>query len=147
MSEEKINLTIKVNKQIFDRVNDVVNYRNLALKFENQIEFEVGNVDDFIIGAVKEALNEAELFSYNPSKPELQNQDRRPIKNSIKFYLQKHKIKQIELSQATGIERGNLSSILNNNITPSLDAFLRIWGALGFPPINEIIYREEIEDD
>jgi transcriptional regulator with XRE-family HTH domain len=52
-----------------------------------------------------------------------------------------------DLSELTNIHAGNISIILSNRSQPSLDYFLRIWIALGCPPLNQCLYREIDEED
>ncbi len=48
-------------------------------------------------------------------------------------------------SEITKIEPSNISLIFRNKNQPSLDYFLRIWIALGCPPISDCLYREIAE--
>jgi transcriptional regulator with XRE-family HTH domain len=49
------------------------------------------------------------------------------------------------LAEKTNIDPANVSIILNNRSQPSLDYFLRLWIALGCPPINECLSRTDDE--
>jgi DNA-binding Xre family transcriptional regulator len=66
------------------------------------------------------------------------------IKNNIKKIMKDQKITQKELSEMTGIDKSNLSIYMNNKSQPSIEFFLRIWHALDYPPLTEILYREKI---
>jgi DNA-binding Xre family transcriptional regulator len=65
------------------------------------------------------------------------------IKNNIKKIMKEKKITQKELSEITGIDKSNLSIYMNNKSQPSIEFFLRIWHALDYPSLNEILYREK----
>jgi DNA-binding Xre family transcriptional regulator len=64
------------------------------------------------------------------------------IKNNIKLIMKEQKITQKELAEMTGIDKSNLSIYMNNKSQPSIEFFLRIWHALDYPPLNEILFRE-----
>jgi|GEM_PF-6923878 len=68
------------------------------------------------------------------------------IKNNMKKIMKERKITQKELSEMTGIDKSNLSIYMNNKSQPSIEFFLRIWHALDYPPLNEILYREKSRD-
>jgi DNA-binding Xre family transcriptional regulator len=65
------------------------------------------------------------------------------IKNNIKKIMKEQRITQKELSEMTGIDKSNLSIYMNNKSQPSIEFFLRIWHALDYPPLNELLYREK----
>jgi DNA-binding Xre family transcriptional regulator len=66
-----------------------------------------------------------------------------PIKNNIKKLTKERKITQKELSEMTGIDKSNLSIYMNNKSQPSIEFFLRIWHALEYPPLTELLYKEK----
>ncbi|QGQ48240.1 helix-turn-helix domain-containing protein [Metabacillus sediminilitoris] len=68
------------------------------------------------------------------------------IKNNLKKILKEQKMTQKELSEITGIDKSNLSIYMNNKSQPSIEFFLRIWHALDYPPLNEMLYREKSSD-
>ncbi|WP_368657963.1 helix-turn-helix domain-containing protein [Metabacillus halosaccharovorans] len=68
------------------------------------------------------------------------------IKNNMKKIMKERKMTQKELSEITGIDKSNLSIYMNNKSQPSIEFFLRIWHALDYPPLNEILYREKSSD-
>ncbi|MCM3671057.1 helix-turn-helix transcriptional regulator [Mesobacillus maritimus] len=65
------------------------------------------------------------------------------IKNNIKKLMKKRKMTQKELSEMTGIDKSNLSIYMNNKSQPSIEFFLRIWHALEYPPLTELLYKEK----
>ncbi len=68
------------------------------------------------------------------------------IKNNMKKIMKERKMTQKELSEMTGIDKSNLSIYMNNKSQPSIEFFLRIWHALDYPPLNEILFREKSSD-
>ena len=68
------------------------------------------------------------------------------IRNNIKKIMKEKRITQKELSVKTGIDKSNLSIYMNNKSQPSIEFFLRIWHALDYPALNEILYREKPRD-
>lgn len=142
MYKEKIKITIEIDKNLHYRIQDVINYYNLGHRFKD-VDRDLRTEQDFIIGSIVNFLEYVEVFAYPPKHVELLNQDKRPLKNTVKMYLKKHKIKQRELAQTIGMDEGTLSNILNNNVQPSMDSFIKIWAALNYPPLDELIYRQD----
>jgi DNA-binding Xre family transcriptional regulator len=68
------------------------------------------------------------------------------IRNNMKKIMKEKRITQKELSVKTGIDKSNLSIYMNNKSQPSIEFFLRIWHALDYPALNEILYREKPRD-
>lgn len=141
MSHKNLNITISVTPEIYYRIENAVKYLNLNKIYEKET-LEVGDINDFIVGSVVNFLEYVELFASPPKNFQLIDQDKRPIKNSFKQYLKKHDIKQIDLAKVIGMEAATLNGIVNNNSQPSMESFIKIWSALSFPPLDEIIYRE-----
>ena len=147
MDDKKIKITIEINYSLYHRIQDAIKYLNLSNLYEKE-NIEIWNENDFVSGSIEDFLEYAEVFSHRTSSKnelKLSKQEKRIIKNTLKQYLKRHNIKQLELAEATGIERGNLSMIINNVVQPSMDAFIRIWSALNFPPLDEILYRGEAD--
>jgi transcriptional regulator with XRE-family HTH domain len=65
------------------------------------------------------------------------------IKNNIKKLMKERKMTQKELSELTGIDKSNLSIYMNNKSQPSIEFFLRIWHALEYPPLAQLLYKEK----
>ncbi|WP_052737650.1 helix-turn-helix transcriptional regulator [Bacillus sp. SA1-12] len=94
-------------------------------------------------------LNEgAKQMSDTPKEnvESLINRHEGTIKNNIKKIMKQQKLSQKELSELTGIDKSNLSIYMNNKSQPSIEFFLRIWHALDYPPLNEMLYREKTRD-
>ena len=94
-------------------------------------------------------LNEAAKQLGNTPKesvePLINNQDGL-IRNNMKKIMKEKRMTQKELSVKTGIDKSNLSFYMNNKSQPSIEFFLRIWHALDYPSLNEILYREKPGD-
>lgn len=69
-----------------------------------------------------------------------------PLKNSIKTYLAKVNLTQSDLSKRAKLPISTVSSILNNQNQPSIDAFLKIYFALDCPDLTELLYREQLNE-
>lgn len=65
------------------------------------------------------------------------------IKNNIKKLMKERKMTQKELSELTGIDKSNLSIYMNNKSQPSIEFFLRIWHALEYPSLTQLLYKEK----
>lgn len=142
MKNEKIKFSIEMNLDTYSRLKDVVQYYNLFDKFYN-VDGEVLTEHDLIIGAIKEILDKFETFSDSKLNSDLTPKKNKPLKNNIKTYLKKRNIKQIELAQALGIDKGALTMYLNNYKQPPIDLFMDILAVLQYPSLDEILYREE----
>lgn len=145
---EKVNLTINLQKSTFEKIKKIKNYLNLRVSKETEITEE-----EIIKSAIANYLyyffEEEDLIEYKKNK-ELSdlilNYDLgKPyqLKNNFKKIMKEKKIKQVYLVEQTKIAKSNLSLILNNKTQPSLDYFLRIWCALGFPPLDKVLFREK----
>lgn len=141
MENEKINITISIGKDIHSRIQDAIQYFNLSTIYEKEYE-TIRTEEDFIVGAIVNFLEYVELFPNQVKRPQITKQDKRPIKNTFKQYLRNNGIKQKDLAEAIGMDRATLSMIVNNNVQPSMESFIKLWSALNFPPLDEIIYRE-----
>lgn len=140
--EEKVFYNISISKKNADRIKAIVQYENLKSKFKtNRSPVEE---EDVIKAALLWYLDKVEKFNEIVEASGF-NDLGKPyrIKNRFKFYLKEQGMKQNDLSEMTGIDKGNLSLILNNRNQPSLDYFMRIWIALDAPPIEDVLYREK----
>lgn len=127
----------------YEKIKATISYRNIRATIDPNTDDFTNDwtIVDFIRGCVIYYLDEldksAKLSGYGTlGKPF-------KIKNRFKEFIEESGMKQKELSEMTGIHRGNISTMLSNQKQPSLDYFLRVWVALGCPPIHEVLYREE----
>lgn len=141
MFENKTKITININEELYNRINDLVEYRNLWSKFE-LLDNDVHTIEDFIVGSTIERLKSIEAFTRPKQNKKLLINDDKSLKNNIKKYLDDHGIKQIELTNVLKIDKSALSMYLNNYKQPPIDLFIKIWAILDYPPIEELLYRE-----
>ena len=139
-NQEYVELTIKFKKSTFKEINEYVQYQNLrndkAKREGKPIDL---NTDDFITGCVNAYLNKLKNGEELAGLDDLGKPYR--LKNKFKEYIQHLGWKQKDLADKTKIDAGNISIILSNRSQPSLDYFLRIWIAVGCPPMNKVLYR------
>lgn len=133
-------IVIEISDNAFERINRVVEFQNL----KNIINKEgMINIDDFIKGAIAREIEKIE--TYNDIFCELKMRGLlKPLnlKNNFKKVLSNLNLKQLDLSELTGIDTSDLSMYLNNRRPMSLEIFLRIWIVLGCPPIHEVLFVE-----
>ncbi len=65
-----------------------------------------------------------------------------PLKTRIAELIAKKSITATQFGEKLGLSKGTISGIVNGKHLPTLDVFIRIYIALGCPPINEILYRD-----
>ena len=137
-----INLQIKEN--LIKKAEEVVAYKNYQNKIYHNLDADY-TVEHLIVGALANEIERINKFNDLISHTGLSDLGKPyKLKNTFKNLLKQRDIKQIDLATDTGIDKGNLSLILNNKTQPSLDYFLRIWITLGCPPMEDILYREKL---
>lgn len=138
--DEYIKVPIFFNKEVIKEVEQIVNYRNTrVMTFEPNKK--PTNIEEFVTGCTIRSLEEIRNQNLLAGYDDLGKPYR--LKNRLKEYVKKRGMLQKDLAAKTGIDEGNISTMLNNKFQPSLDYFLRVWIALGCPPLNEILYREK----
>lgn len=138
--DEYIKVPIFFNKEVIKEVEQIVNYRNTrVMTFEPNKK--PTNIEEFVTGCTIRSLEEIRNQNLLAGYDDLGKPYR--LKNRLKEYVKKRGMLQKDLAAKTGIDEGNISTMLNNKYQPSLDYFLRVWIALGCPPLNEILYREK----
>jgi DNA-binding XRE family transcriptional regulator len=140
--EDFVEIKIKLRKDTYEDILSFIGFQNIDNKIDEGIELPTDyNVNDFITGCVnlyiKEINTLAKLSGYEDLNKPYQ------IKNRFKEQLKMRQINQKEFSKQVGINQSNLSQYLNNQVQPSLDAFIKIWVGLGCPQITDILYRED----
>jgi DNA-binding Xre family transcriptional regulator len=141
--KEMEKVEIHLYKETIEKIKKYTEYENL----KNQVKPEsnrstVHSVEDFITGCINLYLKELESIENLAGMDDLGKPFR--LRNRFKEIITKRGIKQKELAKMTDIDAGNISIILSNRSQPSLDYFLRIWLVLGCPPIQNVLYREDI---
>jgi DNA-binding Xre family transcriptional regulator len=143
--KELVEIPIYLNKDTVDLIQRIVsleNNKNLIYKPER---FSHNSINDFITGCIYTYLKQIQQQDNLTGIEELAKPF--TLKNRFKEIAEKKHLRGKDLVEMTNINAGNISYILSNRNQPSLDYFLRIWIALGCPPLNECLYREETESD
>lgn len=138
--KETVKLSINIEKGTFSKIEKLVMYKNLKDQIHH-ISNNAYSIEDFIIGCVNIQLEWFKKINELSGMNDLGKPYK--LKNRLKEVLKSRKMAQRDLAELTGIDDGNISIILSNRSQPSLDYFLRIWIALDYPPIEDILYREE----
>lgn len=139
-NEEYVEISVKLKKSTFKEINDYIQYQNLRNDIMNRKKPIDLNMDDFISGCINAYLNKLKNGEELAGLDDLGKPYR--LKNKFKEYINYLGWKQKDLAEKTKIDAGNISIILSNRSQPSLDYFLRIWIAVGCPPMNKVLYRE-----
>lgn len=171
-SEEYSYITVRFKKENFEKLLSYTNYANVEAKIRKMnveytpedfikgatMYFINAMLDDIepnnpeIIKKLYETLPEFVPILMEATK-QLEDSPKQdieqlikndgPMKNNIKKLMTERKMTQKELSELTGIDKSNLSTYMNNKSQPSIEFFLRIWHALEYPPLTELLYKEK----
>lgn len=140
MQYVSINLLIK--KEAMEKIEKVTQMRNTkTLLFNKGRRFN--SAEDFIVGSIYHYLDQIDSQESFAGLDDLGKPYR--LKNNFKEITKSKNLSQQQISEKTKIEPSNISLIFRNKNQPSLDYFLRIWIALGCPPISDCLYREIAE--
>lgn len=123
-----------------EKVTLIENQKNSLWKEERD---SYRQLSDFIKGLVIDYFDQIESESQISGFDDLGKPFR--LMNRFKEISTKKGISQKQMSDLTGIDPSNISYIWRNRNQPSLDYFLRIWIALGYPSLNKCLYRDESE--
>ena len=135
---KKVNLYLSEDLIVkIDKMATIENQKNSLWKQDRDKYIQVS---DFIKGIIEHFFdgidNETQISGFDDlGKPYR-------LMNRFKEIATKKGISQKQMSELTGIDPSNISYIWRNRNQPSLDYFLRIWIALGYPPLNKCLYRE-----
>lgn len=143
MNNEKfIEVSIKLKESTFQYIENIVEYENKKNRIINDHEKIVKyvTVEEFIVGCCMEIIKKLETYNENIVHG-FDNTKKYKLKNKIKEMLKDKNIKQLDLAELTGVEKSTINLIVNNHTQPTLEVFLRIWYALGCPPIEEMFYK------
>lgn len=131
-------ITIFLNEEFYKEINDIIEYRNKRIQFDKENK-KVSSIEEFITGSAIQMLKWLKNEDSFAGMDDLGKPYR--LENSFKKIMQDKGMRSKDLATLTNIHAGNISIILNNRSQPSLDYFLRIWIALGCPPMNECLHR------
>jgi DNA-binding Xre family transcriptional regulator len=127
-----------VDEDIYNEIDKIIQYRNsrvLALDLDKKSR----TVEDFAKGCFIHYLKALRTQEELAGIDDLGKPFR--LRNHFKEIVQKKGWTQKQLAEATNIDPSNISITLSNRSQPSLDYFLRIWIALGCPPLTECLSR------
>lgn len=142
MSDYK-KISIFLNEEYYKEIIDIIEYRNKRVQFDKENK-KVTSIEEFITGSVIQVLKWLKDEDSFAGLDDLGKPYR--LQNNFKNILHEKRMRAKDLAELTNIHPGNISIILNNRNQPSLDYFLRIWIALGCPPLNECLYRVQDEE-
>jgi DNA-binding Xre family transcriptional regulator len=145
MEESYVEIKVKIKKSTFDDLTSIANYINSRHYLKNdENKNKPASIEEIIKGATVREIDKIKTFHYGVvRKGSKKIGGKAPLKNRLKEILKELNIKQLDLSEMTGIDRSNISFIVNNRNQPSADYLFRIWVALDFYPLEEMFYREE----
>ncbi|PEC50937.1 hypothetical protein COJ46_01250 [Bacillus sp. AFS077874] len=132
-------ITINLSEETVAELEKLVKYykhNNLLHGKEND-----ATIEDVIKGAI------AMYLSWLPAKgrPLISNQSF-IIENKIQSIFENQGKNQKEVTELTGVGRSTISNIWNGAV-PTLENFIRIWLALGKPPIEQILTIKPVESE
>jgi DNA-binding Xre family transcriptional regulator len=131
-------ITLKLDDKFLNDLNKIREYYDLK-NFYNNDEKQT-SLDELVKVAVSMYLK------YLMVKPEpLIENDHWVIKTKIQNIFKEQKKNQTAVSKITGISSSTLSNIWNGSV-PTLENFIRIWIALGRPPIETLLDIETTVD-
>lgn len=136
MGYERINIHLK--NEIIDDIEKIVEYKHVKdFLFEKETNYT--SVENFIVGCVcyylKQIKGTIDLSGINDLGRPFR------LENKIEELLEQKRMSQKELSDLTGIAPPNINNFVKNKNQPSVDYFLRIWIALGCPPLDWLFRR------
>lgn len=127
-------MEIKINipESIIEELNKHVTYHNVRSRFDEE-EYEA-TIEDVILGALS-------LYLYwTGAEPlPLIKSNELIIESKYIELIKRQNRRQKEISELSGIPKSTLSTVLNGESVPSLETFIRIWIALGKPPIEHLL--------
>lgn len=127
-------ITIELSDETLDKITTFVNYENMKNDVINHNKILLTR-ENFIEGVVCKAIDTFEkIGAINSLEGRLQN--------NFKEILTEKEWSLKKLSKLTNIDSGTLSNILSNKRQPSIDNFLNIWQAFGYPDIESLFYRK-----
>ncbi|MED1863256.1 helix-turn-helix domain-containing protein [Fictibacillus nanhaiensis] len=142
MEKERISIELGFDKEVIEKINNFIQFINTYHKIYKNEDWKKGALENFIRGSVNREIEKIE--NLNPKLTGINKKiPKGVLKNRIKEIMKEKKIKQLEMASITGIDRSNISLIMNNHVQPTSDHLIRIHAALNFPPLDEMFYREE----
>ena len=139
--EEDVYLTVKVKRDLYTKVRDVIGFSKLNSTYTNK---ELPVTDDEIVNSALYYYFEKmdTLLGFHDIEKSVYSGEGK-IKNRFKDISKGIDMKQKELASLSQIDDATISLILTIRNQPTIDSFLKIWVVLGMPPLEEIFYREK----
>ncbi|PEJ50771.1 MULTISPECIES: helix-turn-helix transcriptional regulator [unclassified Bacillus (in: firmicutes)] len=125
-------ITINIPDDMVKEFNKHLGYYNLKNDLIGE-KYEA-TIDDVIIGALKMYLQ----WTAVETSPLIKTDDL-VIESKYINIIKKQEKSQKEISVHSGIPKSTLSVLLNGGSVPSLENFIRLWIALGQPPIQHLL--------
>lgn len=144
MEDNFIEVRIRLKQSTMDSLEKIVQYFNMREKLINsERKSDIITVEELIRGSIIREIEKIETFNHLITYNGERSLGHRKfiLKNRLKEILKEKNMKQLDLSELTGIDRSNLSMIVNNRNQPTADFLFRIWIALDFYPLEQIFYR------
>lgn len=133
-----------LHDEMYKEIEKILHYRNsriMALDLDKKSR----SVEEFVKGCVTYYLKQVKGQEQLAGIDELGKPYK--LKNRFREITERKGLRGKDLAEMTNIHAGNISIVFSNRSQPSLDYFLRIWIALGCPPLNECLYRIPEEED
>lgn len=145
MENEYVEVKVRIKRSTLDSLEKIVQYFNMREELVNsERKSEPVTVEELIRGAVVREVDKIKTYNHKiVYTGDKKIGERYTLKNRIKEILEEKNMKQLDLAALTGIDRSNISFIVNNRNQPSADYLLRIWVALDFYPLEKMFYREK----
>ncbi len=145
MENDYVEIRIRIKNSTLNSLEKIVQYFNMREELINsERKSEVITVEELIRGAITREIDKIKTYNHNiVYTGDKKIGEKYTLKNRIKEILEEKNIKQLDLASLTGIDRSNISLIVNNRNQPSADYLFRIWVALDFYPLDEMFYREK----
>lgn len=141
VDETLVPVTIYLKPSTIKKLEDICSYLSIRHNKEKTLEHLIKDAIADYLAVVTPSTKEEQSYI----RTLIVDNKRYAIKNRFKEIMLQKGIKQVKIHQDTGISESNLSQILNNkNLNITLDSFLRIWMALGCPPIADCLYRDDL---
>lgn len=142
MKNQENKICIIISEETDQFLNDVMKYENFRYRIKR--EGQLTTKEDIVKAALDHFLKDIGNFYKKHIIESKENLNQSvALKNRFKQLMEEKGLRQKDLSELTGIDKANLSNILNNKNQPGSDYFLRLWVSLDYPKIEDIFYREE----
>jgi DNA-binding XRE family transcriptional regulator len=141
MKKQRKIISIELPEETLEQIEKIVRLENtLNEVISTRNRDTLYSTEDFIVGCINKQLEHIDKISDLSNFEGLGKP--RELKNRIKVLAKEKGWNQKTIVDKTDINKGTVSTIFSNSHQPSADYLLRIWIALGCPPLEEMFYRE-----